>query len=108
MTNQAIDIYEKTGVVVGRFTIELASSLLLNYQDAEKFMLKMNDEHFAELIELIQDHDYEWRMSDDQRVWDNGNRNEKRITELLRSYLWEDIEPYVKEDWRKVAVKDLF
>ena len=108
MTNQAIDIYERLGIVVGKYEIGLASALSLNYQETEKFMIKMNDEQFAELIELIQEHDYDWRMTDDQHRWDEGNKNEKRITELLRSYIWEDIEPYVKEDWRKVAVKDMF
>lgn len=108
MIGQAIDIYERLGIVVGKYEIELASTLLLNHPETEKFFIKMNDEQFSELIELIQGHDYDWRMSDDQRRWDEGYKNEKRMTELLRSYLWEDIEPYVKEDWRKVAVKDMF
>lgn len=108
MIGQAIDIYERLGIVVGKYEIGLASTLSLNYQETEKFMIMMNDEMFAELIELIHDHDYSWRMSDDQRRWDEGHRNEKRITELLRGYLWEDVEPYVKDGWRKEAVKDMF
>lgn len=61
-----------------------------------------------ELIELIHKHDYYWSMADDQRKWDDGFRKEKRIKELLKDYLWEDIEPLIKDEWRKEHVKRLF
>lgn len=108
MINQAIQIYETHGVVCGRFIIELAQQLMLNHKQTENFMIMMGDEIFEEMIELIHDQDYDWRMSDDQRRWDDGYRKEKRITELLRQHLWDDVEPYVKDEWRKEAVKRLF
>lgn len=63
---------------------------------------------FKELISLIHDHDYDWSMIDEQRRWDEGFASEKRIKELLRGFLWEDIEPHIQENWRREAVKSLF
>jgi hypothetical protein len=60
------------------------------------------------LIELINEHDFYWSMSDDQRKWDYGCNKEKQIKELLKDYLWEDIEPLINEEWRKNEVKRLF
>lgn len=61
-----------------------------------------------ELIELIHDHDFMWQMSDDQRRWDHGYEQEKRIRALLKDITFEDIEDHVKEEWRKDALKKLF
>lgn len=67
----------------------------------------MNDQ-FNDLIEIIHEHDFWWSMSDDQRLWDRGCQKEKRIKEMLRDYLWEDVELCIKEDWRRNEVKKLF
>jgi hypothetical protein len=61
-----------------------------------------------ELINLIHNHDYYWSMIDEQRKWDEGFRQEQKIRSLLKTFLWEDIEPHINEDWRKEAVKKLF
>jgi predicted Rdx family selenoprotein len=60
-----------------------------------------------ELIELLSNYDYFWRMSDDQRKWDAGYENEKRIKQLMRDYVWDDIDPYIKEEWKKEAIKSI-
>jgi hypothetical protein len=64
--------------------------------------------NMEKLIELIHKHDYDWSMIDEQRRWDEGFAIEKQIRDMLRQYLWEDIEPHIQEDWRKEAVKRLF
>lgn len=69
--------------------------------------MKMIDENFSELIDLINEHDYEWRMSDDQRKWDRGYKTEQRIKELMKDYLWDDIEPFLKEDWKRDRVMNM-
>ena len=61
-----------------------------------------------ELLELIHSHDFEWRMSDDQRIWNHGYETEMKIIDLLKEVTYEDIEDHVKEQWRKDAVRDLF
>ena len=60
-----------------------------------------------ELIDLINEHDFSWTMADDQRLWDNGFKAEKKIKEMLKDYLWDDIEPFIQE-WRKKEVSKLF
>lgn len=69
--------------------------------------IKMANEQFAELINLIINHDYYYRMSDDQRWWDQGYNEEKRMKHLLKDFVWEDVEPYVHEA-HKEYVKGLF
>lgn len=64
--------------------------------------------NMEKLIELIHKHDYDWSMIDEQRRWDEGFAIEKQIREMLRQYLWEDIEPHIQADWRREAVKRLF
>ena len=64
--------------------------------------------NMEKLIELIHNHDFDWSMIDEQRRWDEGFAIEKQIRDMLRQYLWEDIEPHIQEDWRKEAVKRLF
>lgn len=61
-----------------------------------------------EIIELINNHDFNWSMIDQQSKWDEGFRREKRIKELLKNYLWEDIEPLIEQEWKKNEVKRLF
>jgi hypothetical protein len=60
------------------------------------------------LLELINEHDFYWRNIDEQRKWDEGFRREKIIKELLKEVVWEDVEPLIKEDWRKKEVLKLF
>lgn len=108
MISQAIHVYETYGVVVGWNEISHANELRLNYPQTEKFYIKMGDKAFEELINLIHNHDYSWSMIDEQRRWEEGFANEKRIKELLRGFLWEDVEPFIKDEWRKEAVKSLF
>jgi len=60
-----------------------------------------------ELIELLSNHDYYWRMSDDQRKWDAGYESEKRIKQLMRDYVWDDIDPYIDEEWKKKEIKSI-
>lgn len=60
------------------------------------------------LLELINEHDFCWRNIDEQRKWDEGFRREKIIKELLREVVWEDVEPMIKEEWRKKEVLKLF
>jgi hypothetical protein len=92
------------GVVLTRSEIEHIMGLSLDYKIEEKMIRIMENEQVSELVELAHKHDYEWRMSDDQRRWDEGHRNEKRMKEILKDYLWEDIEPLIKDEWRKKAV----
>jgi hypothetical protein len=47
-------------------------------------------------------------MSDDSRIWSQGDREEREIKELLKDFLWDDVEPCVKEEWRKEFVRKLF
>lgn len=108
MISQAINVYETHGIVVGWNEIDHANELGLNYPQTEKFYIKMGNQTFKELIDLIHDHDYSWSMIDQQSRWDEGFAKEKRIKELLRDFLWEDVEPFVKDEWRKEAVKSLF
>lgn len=61
-----------------------------------------------ELVELINQHDFYWRFSEDQRIWDRGWTENQKIKEGMREYLWDDIEPHLKEQWRKEAVLKLF
>lgn len=96
------------GIVLTKWEMEHVASFSFDYQTDTKMMQKMEDQQFSRLIELIHEHDYYWRMSDDQRWWDLGNRQEKEIKELLRNYIWDDVEPLIKEDWRKESVKSLF
>jgi len=63
---------------------------------------------YMNLLELINEHDFYWRNIDEQRKWDEGFRREKIIKELLREVVWEDVEPLIKEDWRKKEVLKLF
>lgn len=60
------------------------------------------------LLELINEHDFYWRNIDEQRKWDEGFKREKIIKELLREVVWEDVEPMIKEEWRKKEVLKLF
>lgn len=92
------------GVVLTRSEIEHIMGLSLDYKIEEKMIRIMENEQVSELVELAHKHDYHWRMSDDQRWWDEGYRNEKRMKEILKDYLWEDIEPLIKDEWRKKAV----
>lgn len=96
------------GVVLTKWEIEHIESLMLDWITQEKAIRIMENENFSELIELIHDHDFWWSMSDDQRTWDRGYEEERRIKEMLRNYLWEDVELCIKEDWRKDEVKKLF
>lgn len=68
----------------------------------------METNDFKELIRLIHSHDYSWSMIDQQSRWDEGFVKEKRIKEILKGFLWEDVEPFVNDEWRKEAVKSLF
>lgn len=96
------------GVVLTRWEIEHIQSLGLDWITQEKAIRIMENENFSELIELIHDHDFWWSMSDDQRTWDRGYEEEKRIKTMLIDYLWEDVELCIKEDWRKDELKKLF
>lgn len=71
-------------------------------------MHKMKDDQLEELITLINKQDYSWRFIDEQSRWDEGYKTESRIKDLLKNYLWEDIEPNIREEWRKEEVKNLF
>ena len=104
MINRCIDM----GVVLTRWEIEHIQSLGLDWVTQEKAIRIMENESFSELIELIHEHDFWWSMSDDQRLWDRGHQEEKRIKSMLRDYLWEDVELCIKEDWRKDELKKLF
>lgn len=104
MISKCIDM----GVVLTRWEIEHIQSLGLDWVTEEKVIRIMENEKFSELIELIHRHDFYWSMSDDQRAWDRGCDEEKQIKESLRDYLWDDVEPCIKDDWRKEAVKKLF
>lgn len=57
----------------------------------------MKDEALNELIELINGHDFYWRFSDDQRRWDKGFSDNQRIKELMKNYVTEDVEPFIKD-----------
>lgn len=104
MIQRCIDM----GVVITRFQIEHIESLGLEWFGEEKAIRNMENEKFSRLIELIHEHDYSWRMSDDQRHWDRGYKVEKEIKDLLRHFLWDDVEPLIKEDWRRDSVKRMF
>lgn len=104
MIERCIDM----GVVLNRWEIEHIQSLMLDWVSQEKAIRIMENENFSELIELIHEHDFWWSMSDDQRLWNRGYEEERRIKEMLRDYLWEDVELCIKEDWRKDEVKKLF
>jgi len=106
--NQAIDHYERTGIVVGRFAIDHARKLHLTYHQTEIFYTLMANEQLTELIDLIHNQDYSWRFIDEQRRWDEGYRTEQKIKDLLQDFLWDDIEPYIKEEWRREEVKKLY
>ena len=44
---------------------------------------KMSNPNYAEFIELIHKHDYSYMMSDDDRVWQKGSAEVKRIQSLI-------------------------
>lgn len=96
------------GIVLTKWEMQHVASFSFDYQTDTKMMQKMEDEKFSRLIELIHEHDYDWRMIDEQRRWDEGYAKEKEIKELLRNYLWDDVEPLIKDDWRKESVKRFF
>lgn len=96
------------GIILTKWEMQHVASFMFDYQTDTKMMQKMEEQQFSRLIELIHEHDYSWRMSDDQRRWDFGQSQEREIKELLRDYIWDDVEPLVKEEWRKEAVKSLF
>jgi hypothetical protein len=104
MINRCIDM----GVVLYRTDIEHLSRLGLGWDEQAKAIKNMENENFSRLIELIHQHDFEYAMSDDSRLWDQGDREEREIKELLKDFLWDDVEPCVKEEWRKEFVRKLF
>ena len=61
-----------------------------------------------ELANLINEHDFSYRFSDDSRWYNQGDREEKMIIEGLKDYLYEDIEPLIKDEWRKNKLKLLY
>jgi len=103
---QAIQVYETHGIVVGKFQIDHARNLQLDYPQTEIFFMK--DPQLHELIELIHDQDWSWRFVDEQIKWDQGYRIEQKIRTMLKDYLWDDIEPYIKDEWRREEVKKLY
>lgn len=96
------------GAVLSRTEIDHIRSCKLNFMQETKAITNMEDQQFSRLIELIHEHDYSWRFIDEQRKWDEGFEREKEIKNLLRNYLWDDVEPLVKEEWRKNEVKKMF
>lgn len=95
------------GAVLTKKEIAIIEEIGGNYETINKMIMKMTDDNFSKLIDLINDYDPHWRFSDDQRWWDKGNRDEKEIKELMRDYLWDDIDPFIKEEWRKEAIKNM-
>lgn len=104
MISRCIDM----GVVLTRWEIEHIQSLGLDWVIEEKVIIIMENEKFSELIKLIHEHDYSWNMADDQRAWDRGYEERRQIKDMLRDFLWDDVEPCIKDDWRKEAVKKMF
>jgi hypothetical protein len=66
------------------------------------------NEQFNNLIELIHQHDFQYAMTEDPRIWRQGDQEEREIKELLKEFLWDDVEPFVKDEWRKEFLKNLF
>jgi ADP-dependent phosphofructokinase/glucokinase len=97
MINKCIDL----AIVLTKMEIEHIQSLRLNYHDETKAMQNMENENFSKLIELIHQHDFYFKMSEDPRKLNEGYREEDEIKKLMKDFLWEDIEPCIKEDWRK-------
>jgi DNA-dependent RNA polymerase auxiliary subunit epsilon len=97
MISKCVDL----GIVLTKTEIEHIQSLRLDYQTETKVMQNMEDEKFSRLIELIHQHDFEYRQSDVHWKWEQGDREEKEIKILMRDYLWEDIEPCIRDEWRK-------
>lgn len=60
-----------------------------------------------ELLGLINGHDFWWSMVDEQRKWDIGYKTEEQIRQGLKDFLWDDIEPNIKEDWKKEQLMKL-
>jgi hypothetical protein len=96
------------GVVLYRTDIEHLSALGLGWNEQEKAIKNMENENFSRLIELIHQHDFYYAMSDDARIWSQGDQEEREIKELLKDFLWDDVEPCIKDDWRKEAVNKMF
>ena len=104
MISKCVDL----GIVLTKVEIEHIQSLMLDYHTEIKVMRNMEDEKFSRLIELIHSHNFEYRRSDVHSTWERGDREEREIKELMRDYLWEDIEPCIKDDWRKEFLMSSF
>lgn len=60
------------------------------------------------LLQLIEDFDFFYPMSDDPRTFDEGLRKEREIERIIQYFTPEQVIPFIKDEWRRSAVQEKF
>lgn len=60
------------------------------------------------LLSLIEDFDFYYAMSDDPRAFEEGQRKEREIQNVIDYLTPEQVLPFIKELWRREEVQRVF